>query len=116
MDATEGHHMIRKSKNQALKECKMNIAPLCSKCHFHLHHMEGGKKLETKLQLEFQNRLEMKLLKDKFTKEELKGILKINDKAIDRLLKTTQHKNDLYTRESILIACIGRILSTEDIE
>lgn len=105
--ATQRHHMIRRSKCKPLINCEMNIAPLCTQCHHDLHFSSGGKKLERKLQLVFLNRLELKLLKKDFSKEDLKEILKINTNAVNSLTKTLKNEKGRFTRQDIIRACLG---------
>lgn len=47
------------------------------------------------------------------TREEIKEVLQISEKALDRLLKTVQKSKDKYIRESVIRACMGGRLVIE---
>ncbi|NLK23198.1 MAG: hypothetical protein GX309_04240, partial [Clostridiales bacterium] len=76
-------------------------------------HGKQGHQLDQKLKLSFQNKLEMLWDKQYLTREEIKEVLQISEKALDRLLKTVQKSKDKYIRESVIRACIGGRLVIE---
>jgi hypothetical protein len=56
------------------------------------------------------------MLKQFFTKDEIKEILEISINATDRLCKTITQINGMFARKDIIRACIGgKIIDTEDI-
>lgn len=107
----ELHHVIYKSQNKNLENCKLNFVDLC-----YIHHRDSrkgvhfNKELDRKLKLELQNKLEELFDKDYLTKEEINEVLKISEKALNRLLKTLQLHNDKYVKEDIIRACMGKII------
>lgn len=101
------HHRIKRGQQPALIKCKKNLINLCNECHYKIHHGKDGHALDIKLQLEFQNYLESNLLKQYITKEEVKELLEINQKATDNLCKTLNQHKGLFTREDIIRACMG---------
>jgi hypothetical protein len=110
------HHKIKRGQQSALIKCQKNLINLCNECHYSIHHGKNGHALDMKLQLEFQNFLEENLLKQYFSREEIKAILKISWKETDRLCKTIKQEKGMFTRESIIRTCMGgKIISEEDI-
>lgn len=104
----ECHHIIYKSQVKPLEECKKNKIYLCG--YHHRDHRAGAhfnQTLDKKLKLEFQNWLEMSLLKEEFTQEEIREILGISSKAVRGLCKLMRLKNGVYQREDIIIQCLG---------
>lgn len=55
--ATEWHHIVFRSECIALIKCSMNLAKLCTQCHNELHHGKHGYKINRRLKLEFQIKL-----------------------------------------------------------
>ena len=68
--------------------------------------VKGYKKLRA-LKLELQNKLEFLFDKEYLTREEIKEVLKISNKPLDRLLKPIVMKKGLYEREDVIRACMG---------
>jgi hypothetical protein len=102
------HHKIRKSQQVALRECKKNLIYLCDECHYSVHHGTNGHALDTKLKLEFQNYLEMILLKEYFTVEEIEELLEIKYKDAYKIVKTLdRYKGIYYLREDIIRSAMG---------
>lgn len=113
--ATEWHHIVFRSECLALIKCKMNLIKLCTKCHTELHHGKNGYKINRKLKLEdFQNKIEFLFCNNEITKKEIKETLKITDKEVDRLLKMLIPKEDKYTREDVIRACMGGKIILEE--
>lgn len=91
----ESHHIVKRSQNSNLVNCKLNLIDLCY-IH-HRDHKKGvhfNKELDRKLKLELQNKLESLFDKDYLTKEEINKILQISEKALNSLVKTLQLHND----------------------
>lgn len=104
----ESHHIVKRSQNSNLVNCKLNLIDLCY-IH-HRDHKKGvhfNKELDRKLKLELQNKLESLFDKDYLTKEEINKILQISEKALNSLVKTLQLHNDKYVKEDIIKACMG---------
>lgn len=112
----ELHHIIYRSENKNLEKCKLNHAYLCQEHHRGTYGVHGtkGAALNRKLKLEFQNQLEILLDKQYLTKEEIKEVLQINDKALNKLLKTLTLQKDRYVREEVIRACMGGKLIIEE--
>ena len=111
----ELHHIIYRSENKNLENCKLNHTYLCQEHHRGTYGVHGskGSKLNRKLKLEFQNKLEMLLDKQYLTKEEVNEVLQISDKALNRLLKTLSLQKGKYVRESVIRACMGGMIICE---
>ncbi|WP_308779612.1 hypothetical protein [uncultured Clostridium sp.] len=104
----ESHHIVKRSQNANLVNCKLNLIDLCY-IH-HRDHKKGvhfNKELDRKLKLELQNKLENLFDKDYLTKEEINKILQISEKALNRLIKTLQLHNDKYVKEDVIKVCMG---------
>lgn len=112
------HHKIRKSQQIALKECKKNLIYLCDECHYSIHHGTSGHALDTKLKLEFQNYLEMILLKEYFTVEELEKLLEIKYKDVYKIVKTLKrYRGNLYKREDVIREAMGgKIIEENEVQ
>lgn len=105
----ELHHVIYRSENKNLENCKLNFVYLCQEHHrgtFGVHGSKGAE-LNRKLKLEFQNKLEILWDKQYLTREDIKEVLQINDKALNRLLKTLSLQKDKYVREEVIRACMS---------
>ena len=105
----EMHHRVFRSECKPLERCKLNHVYLCSNHHRGTYGVHGreGNKLNRKLKLEFQNKLEILFDKRELTEEEINEVLQISEKALQRLLKTlTLHKGK-YVREDVIRACMG---------
>ena len=112
----ELHHIIKKSQASFLRDCELNFIHLCPNCHrgtFGVHGREGNK-LDFKIRLDYQNKIEMLLIKEAYTKEQLKELLKINSSSIDSLCKLTQCEKGTFNREDILRTLCGGKLITEN--
>lgn len=109
---TELHHIQFRSQMPTLRDCPLNHVHLCPQ-----HHRDGrvgvhfNKELDKKLKLRFQNTLEILWDKEFLTREDVKEVLKIKDKQLDKLLKTVEFKNGGYIRESLIRVCMaGRLI------
>lgn len=105
----EMHHRVFRSECKPLERCKLNHVYLCSNHHRGTYGVHGreGNKLNRKLKLELQNKLEMLFDKRELTEEEINEVLQISEKALQRPLKTlTLHKGK-YVREDVIRACLG---------
>lgn len=106
---TELHHIMFRSEVKALEHCKLNLVNLCVEHHKGTYGVHGSKgaSLNRKLKLEFQNTLEELLDKQYLTREEIDKILKIDDKALNRLLKRLSLQDDKYIKEDVIRAIMG---------
>lgn len=105
----ELHHVVYRSENKNLENCKLNFVYLCQEHHRGTYGVHGSKgaRLNRKLKLEFQNKLEELLDKQYLTREEINNILQIDDKALNRLLKRFSIQGDKYIKEDVIRACMG---------
>lgn len=105
----ELHHVVYRSENKNLENCKLNFVYLCQEHHRGTYGVHGSKgaRLNRKLKLEFQNKLEELLDKQYLTREEINNILQIDDKALNRLLKRFSIQDYKYIKEDIIRACMG---------
>ena len=114
--ATEWHHIVFRSECIALIKCSMNLVKLCTQCHNELHHGKYGYKINRRLKLEFQNKIEFLFCKNELTKKEIKETLSITEKEVDRLLKMLIPKEDKYIREDAIRACMGGKIILEEMQ
>lgn len=111
----ELHHIVSRRQLKPLEDCKHNFVYLC-----YIHHRDHktgvhhNRKLYLKYKLQFQNYLETHLLSEYLTREEVKAVLEIKDKPLDRLLKSlTMHKGK-YAREDVILKCMADKKVTEE--
>lgn len=106
---TELHHIMFRSEVKALEHCKLNLVNLCVEHHKGTYGVHGSKgaTLNRKLKLEFQNTLEELWDKQYLTKEEIKEVLQINDKSLNRLLKRLSLQDDKYIKEDVIRVVMG---------
>ena len=114
--ATEWHHIVFRSECIALIKCNMNLVKLCHYCHNDLHHGKYGYKINRKLKLEFQNKIEFLFCKNELTKKEIRETLKITENEVNRLLKLIIPKEDKYIREDVIRACMGGKIILEEMQ
>lgn len=110
---TETHHIVLRSECRPLEKCELNKVRLCTHCHDYLHHDSKGYKKLRALKFELQNKLEFLFDKEYLTREEIKEVLKISNKPLDRLLKPIVMKKGLYEREDVIRACMGEKILLE---
>lgn len=106
---TELHHIMFRSEVKALEHCKLNLVNLCVEHHKGTYGVHGSKgaSLNRKLKLEFQNTLEELWDKQYLTREEIKEVLQINDKSLNRLLRRLSLQDDKYIKEDVIRAVMG---------
>ncbi len=106
---TELHHIMFRSEVKTLEYCKLNLVNLCVEHHKGTYGVHGSKgaRLNRKLKLEFQNKLEELWDKRYLSREEINNVLQINDKALNRLLKRLSLQNDKYDKEDVIRACMS---------
>jgi hypothetical protein len=118
MNNIEENHVIKRSQAKFLINCELNKVNLCPTHHRSEKGVHGreGHKLDRKLKLEYQNKLEMLLDKQYFSKEELKELLKINDNSINSLCKLLKSEKGMFNRQDILLAvCGGKLITNEEV-
>ncbi|WP_236896932.1 hypothetical protein [Clostridium beijerinckii] len=103
----QNHHVIFRSQCKQLENCELNQVDLCFSCHDFLHHNRKGFELDYALKKEFLSNIEMLFLGKAFTLEEIREYLKINYNAAYKLSKNMKGEKDRYTRDSIILACMG---------
>lgn len=88
----ELHHIISRRQLKPLEDCKHNFVYLCYNHHrdhkLGVHH---NRKMYLTYKLKFQNFLEIHLLKEYLTREEIQAVLGIKDKPLDKLLKSLEN-------------------------
>lgn len=106
---TELHHIVFRSQNKQLEDCYLNHIRLCPEHHRGTNGVHGkkGHKLDKVLKLHFQNTLEIVFFKELLTREEIKEVLDISDKPLNRLLKPLVLQKGKYVREDVIRACMG---------
>ena len=106
---TELHHIMFRSEVKTLEHCKLNLVNLCVEHHKGTYGVHGSKgaRLNRKLKLEFQNTLEELWDKKYLTREEINNVLRINDKALNRLLKRLSLRDDKYIKEDVIRVCMS---------
>lgn len=114
--AEEEHHIVFRSQCQALINCTLNHAYLCS---YHHRNSKVGvhfnKGLDKKLKLRLQNKLELIFDKEYFTREEIQQALKISNRATDSLCKLMKCEKGIFNRlEIIRVSMGGKIIVVED--
>lgn len=114
--ATELHHIVYRSQVKPLENCKLNHIYLCQEHHRGTKGVHGSKghKLDRLLKLQFQNNLEILFDKEFLTREEIKEVLDISDKPLNRLLKPLVLQKGKYVREDVIRACMGGKLIVEE--
>lgn len=111
----ELHHIISRRQLKPLEDCKHNHVDLC-----YIHHRDHKKgvhhnrKLYLKYKLKFQNFLEVHLLKEYLTREEIQAVLGLKDKPLDKLLKSLEMNKSKYAREDVIIKCMADKKVTEE--
>lgn len=113
----ELHHIISRRQLKPLEDCKHNFVYLCYNHHrdhkLGVHH---NRKMYLTYKLKFQNFLEIHLLKEYLTREEIQAVLGIKDKPLDKLLKSLEMCKGKYVREDVIIKCMaGRKVTEEEI-
>lgn len=104
----ELHHIISRKQLKALEFCEHNFVYLCY--NHHRHNKTGvhaDRELDHKYKLRFQSYLEMSFFNEYLTREEIKEVLGIKDKALDSILKHLILQKGKYTREDVIRACMG---------
>lgn len=115
--ATESHHIVKRSEVKALIKCEMNQVYLCTECHRGTYGVHGkhGHKLDKKLKLNFQNKLELIFDKELFTREEIRQALNVSERATDSLCKLMKSNKCMFNRLEIIRACLGgKTIESED--
>lgn len=103
---TEWHHIIFKSRCEALKNCGYNLIELCVSCHrgniVGAHH---NNKTDEYLKTRFKSFLEeiIKHEGDKIEVTKLKEWLEISEKEVNKLCKTLKRYNGKISIEELII-------------
>ncbi|MGL4571832.1 MAG: HNH endonuclease [Clostridium sp.] len=114
----QSHHIVTRKQQPALIKCKLNQVDLCINCHTsgpNAVHNGGFKELK-KLKLEKQREYFEVFNEEGYAKEIIKEILGINQKDVDKLLKTIPMINGKYEKEEIIRACMGGKLLIDTLE
>lgn len=115
----ERHHRVYRSQCKPLEHCKKNIVRLCPNCHRGKWGVHGkcGHKLDVKLKLEFQQWLGKIFCYGIYTLDEIQKKLDISKNAARSLSKLMDIDKGAYKKESIIRACMGgRLYSEEDLK
>jgi len=113
--AQECHHKISKERCKPLEDCIENHVYLCSNHHRGTFGVHGkcGHELDQRYKLQFQNYLEIKFLKEYLTREEIKEVLGLTDRPLNRLLKSITIHKGKYVRQDVILKCMGGKLAEE---
>lgn len=106
---TELHHIVFRSINKNLENCELNQIRLCPEHHRGTKGVHGrlGHKLDQALKLQFQSTLEILFLSNELSREDIKKVLDISDKLLNKLLKPLKICKGKYIREDVIRACMG---------
>lgn len=111
----ELHHRVYRSECKPLENCKLNHAYLCNKHHRdHKVGVHFNKKFDNEIKLEFQSWLEILWNKPYLSREEIKEVLEISDKPLNKLLKPLTLQKGKYVREEVIRQCMGGKLVIEE--
>lgn len=109
------HHIVFRSECKPLENCKLNFVYLCIKHHQdHKVGVHHNYKLNRKYKLKFQNTLETLWDKRYLTRAEIKEVLGIADKPLNKLLKPLTLQKGKYVREDVIRQCMGGKLVIEE--
>lgn len=114
--ATESHHIVKRSEVKALIKCEINQIYLCTECHRGTYGVHGreGHKLDIKMKLDMQNKLELIFDKEVFTREEIRQALNISERATESLCKLMKCDKGVFNRLEVIRVCMGgKLLESE---
>lgn len=107
------HHIITQETNANIKKCPYNQAEIKESFHRFIHSAKGYW-INKRLQLDFQNLIELLFCKREFTEKEVQNTLEITEKCTKRLLKNIQkNRNGNYDRKKVIEAIMIKPI-TED--
>lgn len=112
MEHVEQHHIIYRSKCQAMKKAEINHIYLCPEHHRGENGVHGkyGHELDIALKMQLQDKLFNLFSKEAYTKKEIKELLKISNADVDRLVKIVSCKDRKYERIDIVRSALGGML------
>ena len=103
----ELHHVILKSQASYMKQISINLVQLCQDCHRGNNSVHHNKKLDLKLKLELQTKLETMFINEFYSREEIQTSLECGDKDMDLILKKLSLYVLGYSSEQLLIRLMG---------
>lgn len=108
------HHIISQEVNPNLKKCYINKAEVTIEMHRYLHSAKGYW-INKRLQLDFQNLIELLFCKREFTAKEVQETLDITEICTKRLLNNAQkNKNGNYDRDEVIRVIMVNPFNEED--
>lgn len=104
----ELHHVILRSQASYMKQISINLVQLCQDCHRGspngVHH---NKKLDLKLKLELQTKLETMFINKFYSREEIQPSLQCSDFDTTLILKKLTLYRFGYSSEQLIRRCLG---------
>lgn len=106
----EQHHIVFRSQCKAMIKAPVNHMYLCAEHHRGDNSPHKNRKVDIKYKLELQKKLFELFSKKYYHKDEIEGLLRIDRKDVDRLVKTLKWHKEGYERVDIVRACMGGML------
>lgn len=103
----ERHHIIFKSAAKYMEFIPINIVYLCGEHHRANNSPHKSKKVDLKLKIDLQNKLETMFINKFYSREEIKTLLRCTDKDITLILKKLTLYRMGYEREQLLRRLLG---------
>jgi hypothetical protein len=104
----EDHHIVFKSECKPMDKCYFNHTWLCNKHHQdHKAGVHHNRKLNIKLKLRVQAKLESLFDKEWYMSNEIQNKLKISSNATRSLCKLMTSRVGLYKRNDIIRTVLG---------
>lgn len=104
----ELHHIVHKSQSRVLKDCKINHKYLCGTCHRdNKYGVHGNSKVDKKMKLDLQERLQELFTEDEITLEEVKEALDIKDNNIYTIYKSLYMTGNKVSKEDLIRVLMG---------
>lgn len=108
------HHIIAQETNANIKKCPYNQAEIKESFHRFIHSAKGYW-INKRLQLDFQNLMELLFCKREFSFKEIQNTLEITEVCTKRLLKKAQkNRNGDYDRDEVIRVIMINPFSEED--
>lgn len=103
----ETHHVIFRSQASYMRTIKINLIPLCVDCHKGNNSPHQSKKLDLKLKIELQNKLQAMFTEKYYSREEIKEKLECTDFDTTLILKKLTLYRYGYNTEQLVMRLLG---------
>ena len=103
----EIHHIIFRSQSSYMRTIKINLIPLCVDCHRGNNSPHQSKKLDLKLKIELQNKLQAMFTEKYYSREEIKEKLKCTDFDVTLITKKIALYRYGYNTEQLIRRMLG---------